>query len=260
MLKGFWKLTWVETENLRARADGFVRECWRPGHPVSCFWAAYFTARAGGSISAATLERPAIFAAVFIAIGAVTSLTAIISIYREGGILKRLRATPLSPVTILGAHVMVKVMLTIVSLTLLLLAGKRSYPGAFDVNLLSFSVLLAMLLSTVSIVSIGFVIASIVPTARFSQPIASAILFPMLAISGLPSNRLSFLGFANATIDALPSAWQTFAGTLPLTHAVSLLRGMWAGAAWSQHYVDVGALVVNFAICSALSAKVFRWE
>ena len=246
MLKGFWKLTWVEIKIFVREPMGLFGSV---GVPVILFLllGRVFTARASGSISAATLERPAIFAAVFIAIGAVTSLTAIISIYREGGILKRLRATPLSPVTILGAHVMVKLMLTIVSLTLLLLAGKRFYPGAFDVNLWSFS--LAMLLSTVSIVSIGFVIASIVPTARFSQPIASAILFPMLAISGL------FF-----PIDALPSAWQMFAGTLPLTHAVSLLRGMWAGAAWSQHYVDVGALVVNFAICSALSAKVFRWE
>ena len=42
----------------------------------------------------------------------VMSLIAIISIYREGGILKRLRATPLSPVTILSAHVVVKLVFT----------------------------------------------------------------------------------------------------------------------------------------------------
>ena len=55
----------------------------------------------------------AILAALFIALGSVQSLVAIIAIYREGGILKRLRATPLSPVTILGAHVVVKLGFTV---------------------------------------------------------------------------------------------------------------------------------------------------
>ena len=142
---------------------------------------------------------------------------------------------------------MVKLAFTVVALGLLVLAGKRYYPGGFEVNLLSFS--MALLLSTLSIVSVGFVIASIVPTARFAQPIAGAVLFPMLAISGL------FL-----PVEALPSPWATLAGALPVTQAVSLLRGIWAGAAWSQHYVEVGALVLNFAVCSALAAKVFRWE
>jgi ABC-2 type transport system permease protein len=48
-----------------------------------------------------------VLAAVLIAISAVLSLVNIISIYREGGILKRLRATPLRPQTILTAHVLV---------------------------------------------------------------------------------------------------------------------------------------------------------
>ena len=47
---------------------------------------------------------------------------------------------------------------------------------------------------------------------------------------------------------------------LPLTYAVSLLEGILKGEAWSAHVGDVAALVVVFAICTALSAKVFRWE
>ena len=49
---------------------------------------------------------------ILITISAVLSLVTIISIYREGGILKRLRATPLRPWTILTAHVLVKLALT----------------------------------------------------------------------------------------------------------------------------------------------------
>jgi len=42
--------------------------------------------------------------------------------------------------------------------------------------------------------------------------------------------------------------------------AVSLLRGIWKGEAWSAHMGDVGALAVACVVCAALSATVFRWE
>src|SRR5208337_5403058 len=107
-------------------------------------------------------------AALLIAISAVLSLVTIISIYREGGILKRLRATPLRPQTILTAHVVVKLILTAATLALMVLAGKRYYPVGIHAPLFSFTI--ALLISTWSILSIGFLIASIVPTARFAQP------------------------------------------------------------------------------------------
>jgi ABC-2 type transport system permease protein len=116
----------------------------------------------------------AVLAAVIIAINAVQSLMAIMAIYREGGILKRLRATPLSPVTILGAHVMVKLGFTVLSTALLLGVGRRLFPGVTDVNAFSFG--LAVLLSTLSILSLGFVLASLVPTSRFAQPLGAVVL------------------------------------------------------------------------------------
>ena len=45
-----------------------------------------------------------VMAALFIAIGSVLSLVAVVSMYREGRILKRLRARPLKPVTIRSVH------------------------------------------------------------------------------------------------------------------------------------------------------------
>src|SRR5262245_17982820 len=69
-----------------------------------------------------------VFAALLIAFSAVLSLVTIISIYREGGILKRLRATPLRSHTILTSHVIVKLAQTGVTLALLIMAGKRYLP------------------------------------------------------------------------------------------------------------------------------------
>jgi len=53
---------------------------------------------------------------------------------------------------------------------------------------------------------------------------------------------------------------QTVARALPLTYAVSLLQGIWIGEPWSAHLGDVAALAFVFLICTALSARVFRWE
>ena len=188
-----------------------------------------------------------VLVSLLIAISAVLSLVTIISIYREGGILKRLRATPLRPQTILTAHVIVKLMLTAATLVLMFLAGKRYFPPGVHVPLFSFTI--ALLISTWSILSIGFLIASIVPTARFAQPIGAVILYPMIAVSGL------FVPIA-----ALPPVLQAVAKVLPLTYAVRLLQGIWNGDAWWAHVGDVAALAVVFLVCTALSAKVFRWE
>jgi ABC-2 type transport system permease protein len=249
MLRGLWKLTWIEIKI-------FLRE------PLGAFGTILvpvvvfvIVGRVAGrtisprALAASDLVRVSlpVFASILIALSAVLSLVTIISIYREGGILKRLRATPLRPQTILTAHVVVKLLLTAVTLVLMMLAGKRYYPVDVNVPLVSFAI--ALLISTWSILSIGFVIASIVPTARFAQPVGAVIMYPMVALSGL------FM-----PIDSMPPAMQTLARLMPLTYAVSLLRGIWNGDAWSMHTGDVAALVVVFAICTALSSRVFRWE
>ncbi|HEX3703737.1 MAG TPA: ABC transporter permease [Vicinamibacterales bacterium] len=69
-----------------------------------------------------------ILTSMLIAVSAVLSLVAIMAIYREGGILKRLRATPLRPFTILTAHVLVKMAHTAVTVALMVFAGRSYYP------------------------------------------------------------------------------------------------------------------------------------
>jgi len=188
-----------------------------------------------------------IFIVMLTAINAVANLINIIAIYREGGILKRLRATPLRPYTILTAHVLVKLIFTTLTLSLLAIGGRRLYPVELDVPWTSFG--LAVLVTTVAISSIGFLIASVVPTARFAQPLGSLVLFPMLGLSGL------FLPLSN-----MPEALRIIAHALPLTYAVSLLRGIWQGDGWLAHGWDVLGLAVVFGIFTALSARWFRWE
>ena len=247
MLRGLWDLVWIEIKVFAREPMGAIGTVLIP--VVAFMGLSQFT---GGALesprsgSGLHLNLP-VFAAVLISINTVLSLVTIISIYREAGILKRLRATPLRSYTILSAHVIVKLLLTAMTLALLLLVGKRYYPAGMHVRVIGFTI--ALMIATVSILSIGFIIASIVPTARFAQPIGSAILYPMLGLSGL------FF-----PISALPPTLHRVASVLPLTYAVSLLNGIWNGDAWSAHLGDVGALIIVFVVSTAISTKVFRWE
>jgi ABC-2 type transport system permease protein len=249
MLRGLWKLTWLEIKIFLREPLGAIGTIFIP---VVMF--VVLGRVLGHNVAPSALEADRflqvglpVLATVFIAVSAVLSLVTIISIYREGGILKRLRATPLRPETILTAHVIVKLILTAATLALLVAAGKRYYPAGVHAPLFSFGV--ALLIATWSILSIGFVIASIVPTARFAQPIGALILYPMIGISGL------FVPLA-----MMPSGLRAVARVMPVTYAVSLLEGIWEGQRWSAHLVDVAALVLVFAVCVAVSSKVFRWE
>jgi ABC-2 type transport system permease protein len=188
-----------------------------------------------------------ILGAMFIIATTVLSLITIIAIYREGGILKRLRATPLRPATILTAHVLVKLLFTAITVVLMILVG-RSYNLATDrVPAVSFG--LALLFSTTAIVSLGFLIASIVPTARFAQPIGTVVIYPLIGTSGI------FI-----PVEMLPSWVQTVVRVMPFTYAASLMRGVWHGEGWSAHAGDVAALALIFVVFTVLSARVFRWE
>ena len=249
MLRGLWKLTWIEIKIFLREPLGAIGTI---GIPVLVFLVAgrmvgrrtALTSSAGSSFIGVGLP---VLASILILISAVLSLVTIISIYREGGILKRLRATPLRPQSILTAHVIVKLLLSAATLVLMVAAGKRYYPVGIHAPVVGFT--MALLISTCSILSIGFLIASLVPTARFAQPIAAVIMYPMMTVSGL-----------FAPVQSLPPAGQAVAKVLPLTYAVSLLEGIWKGDAWWAHTRDLTALAVAFMVCIALSAKVFRWE
>ena len=247
-MRALLKLTWLEIKIFIREPLGVIGAI---VIPVAVFVVLGRTlgADAGASARANSfgeVDAP-VFASLLILLTAVLSLVTVVSIYREGGILKRLRATPLRPYTILTAHVIVKLLLTAITLGIMLLAGRRYYPIVDDVPVMAFTI--ALLISAVSVLAMGFVMASLVPTARFAQPIGAAILYPMVGLSGL-----------FVPIDAMPPALQAFARVLPLTYAVSLLKGIWVGDPWLWHATDIAALLFSTVVCVVVSTRVFRWE
>jgi len=187
------------------------------------------------------------YMAMLIGTSGLLTLTIIISTYREFGILRRYKATPLRPQTILIAELLVIVLMLILGVILLLACASLVFHLRFHGNALS--VAGAFLLSSLSFFSLGFVLAGLLPSARSAQAVAMTIYFPMLFLSGATIPR-----------EALPLTIRSISQFLPMTHVVNLLRGLWIGDPWGKHLTEVVILAAVAAIGLVVAVKTFRWE
>jgi ABC-2 type transport system permease protein len=247
-MKSLLKMTWMETKL-------FLRE------PVGAFFTLVFPLMLlflFGSIYGNTpsdyfngqgtvdISVPA-YTAMIIATTGLVGLTITMAAYRENGVLRRLRTTPISPLVVLLAQVIVLFMMTVLGMILLIIAGKLVYHLRFEGNALS--VMVGFVLSSLSFFALGFVLAGLMPTARTAQVVGMALLYPMLFLSGA--------GFPS---ELLPETIKKVSHFLPLTYVVTLLRGLWVGDPWSKHATDVLVLVAMLVVGVLISVKTFRWE
>ena len=187
------------------------------------------------------------YTAMIIGSSGLLALGIAIASYRESGVLKRLKATPIRPQTILAAQLAVIYLMTALGMILLVVAARIVYGLRFGGGLLS--VFAAFTLSALSIFAVGFVLASLAPTARVAQVAGMVIFYPMIFLSGATIPR-----------ETLPDTVRQYSQLLPLTHVVTLLRGLWAGGAWADYTKEVAILVVISIVSVAISAKTFKWE
>ena len=182
-------------------------------------------------------------------LGSVGLLTVAIntSSYREAGILRRFRATPLRPSIYITADVTSNLIMTLAGMAGMLVIAWLIYRVRFEGQ--PVSVLLAVLFGGLSMFAIGYVIASLAPSARMAQVIGMVILYPMMFLSG-----------AGMPLEILPESIRRISDFLPLTYVVKLLRGLWFGESWGQHLLEVAVLGSILVVCTAAAARLFRWE
>jgi ABC-2 type transport system permease protein len=169
------------------------------------------------------------------------------SSYRELGILRRFRATPMRPLTYLAADVSTNLLMTLVGMVVVLAMGRALYRVEFSGQLFCF--LAAVVLGCLAMFSLGYLIASLATGARMAQVVGMLILYPLMFLSG-----------AGLPIELLPDSIRRISNFLPLTYAVNLLKGMWFGEAWSAHLLDVGVLTLMVVLLGGLAVRLFRWE
>jgi ABC-2 type transport system permease protein len=187
------------------------------------------------------------FTAMIIGMTGLMPVTITMATYRENGILRRLRTTPVSPLIVMSAQVVVVFVMTGLGVGMLAIAGKLVYHVQFVGN--PFSMLGGFALSSLGFFGIGFVLAGILPNARMAQIVAMLLLYPLLIFSGAAWPR-----------ELMPATVQKISAFLPLTYVVNLLRGLWVGDPWGVHLLDVVVLAVMLLLGILISVRTFRWE
>jgi ABC-2 type transport system permease protein len=172
------------------------------------------------------------------------SLPTALAVYRDQGILRRFRVTPLRPSAVLGAQALVHLLMLLVSVGLLIGAAVLAYDVPVPGH--PFLALASVLLATLSFLAVGVLLAAVVPTARAAQAVGNALFFPMLFLSGAAIPQFMFPGWL-----------KTASAALPLTHATWLLQDAWLQGQWNgaSSLVLVGMGVA----CAGVGAYAFRW-
>lgn len=178
---------------------------------------------------------------------ALLSIPITISGYREIGVLRRMKVTPLHPLVYMSADLLTNLFITLLGMLGVVLLGWLIYRVRFEGNAILY--ILAVIFCGIAMASVGYLIASIAPSARAAQVIGMVLLYPMLFLSG-----------AGFPLEILPESVRRISNFLPLTYVVRLLRGIWFGEDLSKLWLPALVLCFILLICGFLAAKLFRWE
>ncbi len=184
---------------------------------------------------------------MIVGISALTNLNTEMAKAREKGILRRLRATAVRPITILIAKITMIFSVTSLSMAFMIVVSRLGFGLRFDGN--PIEVVAAFVLSSFSFFAFGLVLASVMPNVRAAESIGFILLFLMLFLSGV------FLPF-----EVVPDSVQQVAQIFPMTHVTTLMRGLWTGLSLADHVKEVAVLLGILVGGILISTKIFRWE
>jgi len=168
--------------------------------------------------------------------------------YRKNGVLRRLKATPLSPVEFLVAQILSR-LLVVMAVTALVYAGISLF---IDFHMHGSHGLLAgvFALGAFCMIALGLIIS-----ARLrNEEVADGFL-------NLQAWSMMFLSGVWFSLEGTNELVQKIALILPLTHIVDAARAvMLDGAGWLAVMPQLVTLVGMTVVFLAIAASLFRWE
>jgi ABC-2 type transport system permease protein len=167
---------------------------------------------------------------------------------RELGILKRLRATPLSATTYIAAMLVSTLVVFVLQVIALFLLGRVFYGTPFPHAI--GSLVLAIVLGAAAFAALGVASASLIHSAEGSSAVLNFILLPMAFLTGSFGPTRHYPSFLRAIGDVLPLKY-----FIDLMNAV-YLHGQ---ALWTKPEA-LGVLAAWGATGLLVAALRFRWE
>ena len=168
--------------------------------------------------------------------------------YRKNGVLKRIKATPVSALTFVSAQAASR--LLIVVLTSIVVFTGTNVVFGFMMNGSYLTLLLLTTLSILSMISLGLVFASRIKSEELAGGLLNLVTFPMIILSGV------FF-----SLEGTPKVMQQVSRVLPLTHFTEGARAiMLEGVGLWGVMPHLAFLAVVTVVFLAVAAFLFRWE
>ncbi len=170
---------------------------------------------------------------------------AVLAAYREKGILRRMATTPVPATKLLGAQLAASLLAALLAIGLVIAVGRVGFAVPLPRQFAGF--LLALLLCSAAVFSIGLLVAALAPTGKAGNAIGTMLFFPMMFFAGLWVPR-----------EAMGKVLGTIADFTPLGAGEHALRDAAAGG-W-PHLGQLGVLAAYIVVFGAAAARLFRWE
>ena len=169
----------------------------------------------------------------------------VIGQYRQRGVLRRMAVTPVRPLTLLLADLMVWAAAAILSVALVIAVARLAYHVPAPVAAGWF--VLSVILGIAALFSLGLLVAAVAPTARSAAGLGWLLFFPNMFLAGVyfPTEEMS------------PAMRQIGAFT-PLGSALHAVRDSWMGLAPRPEYL--GIMAAYAVIAATVAARFFRWD
>ena len=194
-----------------------------------------------------TLFVPGIlaFAVVVIAYG---NLAATIALQRADGVLKRVRATPLSPSLYLGGQIVSVLLSALLIAATTVALGGVVFHAVPRVEALP-SLLITLALGIVCFAALGVAISAAIRSADAAGAVTNGTYLPLAMVSGMFSSQLR-----------LPHTVDTVVSAFPLKALADGLRSSYDPAAHGVPLAELVVLAVWAVAGVALARRFFRWE
>lgn len=180
--------------------------------------------------------------------GLVSSSTMMLEM-REKGVLRRLQATPLPAVQMIGSYLLVNIVIGVLQSTLIIIAGVLLY----QVPLSAMGLLLAypmILIGMLAFMALGGIISGVSAKAGSATAIGMTVYFLLMFISDMIF-----------PLDMLPAWLQNVVPYLPAYPVVQLVRSAMLDASLDPQWASQMLLLAVYGIVATLlAAKLFRWE
>ncbi|WP_232819340.1 ABC transporter permease [Saccharospirillum mangrovi] len=168
--------------------------------------------------------------------------------YRKNGMLKRLKATPLSAVEFVSAQILSRLM-TVLGLSCAIFFASHWLLGTLMLGSV-WALLLTFVLGALAMISLGLVVASRTRSEELTSGLMNMAAWPMMGLS-----EVWF------SLEGAPLSLQRFSDWLPLTHLVQASRAIateGAGvAAISDHLLTLAGMTLVLLL---IAAALFRWD